>query len=67
MERVARKIVDLIADGRYSMVDIDHLGFHVINLSTRQVKANALALADSIMYHSGNPFDGAPYEQDTLF
>lgn len=67
MERVARKVVDLIADGRYSMVDMNSLGFHVINLSTRQVKANALAMADSIMYYSANPFDGECDGQDFLF
>lgn len=67
MERTARKIVDLIADGRYSMVDMDHLGFHVINLSTRQVRANALAVADSIMYYSTHPFDGDNDDQYTLF
>ena len=66
MERVANKVVDLIADGRYSMVDMDSLGFHVINLSTRQVRANALAMADAIMYYSANPF-GDIDGQDTLF
>lgn len=66
MERVARKVVDLIADGRYSMVDMNSLGYHVINLSTRQVRANALAVADSILYHSANPY-GDIDGQDTLF
>lgn len=66
MERVARKVVDLIADGRYSLVDMDHLGFHISNLSTRQVKANALAMADAITYYSANPF-GDDDGQDTLF
>lgn len=67
MERVARKIVDLIADGRYSLPDMDALGFHIINLSTRQVQKNALAMADAITYYHANPFDGENYGQDTLF
>lgn len=67
MERVARKIVDLIADGRYSVPDMDALGFHVINLSTRQVQKNALVMADAITFYHNNPFDGDDNGQDTLF
>lgn len=67
MERVARKIVDLIADGRYSLPDMDALGFHIINLSYRQVQKNALVMADSILYHNANPFDGDNDDQYTLF
>lgn len=67
MEKIARKIVDLIADGRYSVPDIDYLGFHIVNLSTRQVRKNALVLADAIIHYSENPFSGDIDGQDTLF
>ena len=67
MERVARKIVDLIADGRHSLPDMDALGFHIINLSTRQVQKNALTMADAITFYHANPFDGDDNGQDTLF
>ena len=67
MERQANKILDIIADGRYSLSDIDYLGFHVVNLSTRQVRKNALTLADSIIDYSENPFSGDIDGQDTLF
>jgi hypothetical protein len=67
MERQANKILDIIADGRYSLSDIDYLGFHVVNLSTRQVRKNALTLADSIIHYSENPFSGDIDGQDTLF
>lgn len=67
-ERAASKVLDIIADGRWSMPDIDSIGYHVINLANRHVKANALALADSIMYYSTHPFDGGISDgQDTLF
>jgi hypothetical protein len=67
MERVANKIIGLIADGRYSVSDMEALGFHIVNLSYRQVQKNALVMADSILYHSANPFDGDNDGQDTLF
>ena len=67
MERQANKILDIIADGRYSLSDIDYLGFHVVNLSTRQVRKNALILADAIIHYSENPFSGEIDGQDTLF
>jgi hypothetical protein len=67
MERTATKIIDLISDGRYSARDMDDLGFHIINLSFRQVQKNALCLADAIMYHHSHPFSGDVNGQDTLF
>lgn len=67
MEKIANKIVALIADGRFTLSDIDYLGFHIINLSTRQVRKNALVLADSIIHYSENPFSGDVDGQDTLF
>jgi hypothetical protein len=67
MERVANKIVGLIADGRYSLQDMDALGFHIVNLSTRQVQKNAIVMADAILYHNANPFDGENDDQYTLF
>lgn len=67
MEKIANKIVALIADGRFTLSDIDYLGFHIINLSTRQVRKNALVLADAIIHYSENPFSGDVDGQDTLF
>ncbi len=67
MERIANKIVDLIADGRYTVTDMDALGFHIINMSHRQVRKNALVMADSIVYYSANPLEADNYEQYTLF
>jgi hypothetical protein len=67
MEKQANKILNVIADGRYNVGDIDSLGFHIINLSTRQVRKNALILADSIIHYSENPFSGDVDGQDTLF
>ena len=67
MEKQANKILNVIADGRYNVGDIDSLGFHIINLSTRQVRKNALILADSIIHYSENPFSGGIDGQDTLF
>jgi hypothetical protein len=67
MEKQANKILNVIADGRYNVGDIDSLGFHIINLSTRQVRKNALILADSIIHYSENPFSGDIDGQDTLF
>lgn len=67
MEKQANKILDIIANGRYSVSDIDYLGFHIINLSTRQVRKNALILADSIIHYSENPFSGDIDGQDPLF
>jgi len=67
MEKQANKVLNVIADGRYNVGDIDSLGFHIINLSTRQVRKNALILADSIIHYSENPFSGDIDGQDTLF
>lgn len=67
MERRANKVIDVIADARLSMPDIDAIGYHIINLSNRKVRANALALADSIMYHETHPFSGDDDDQYTLF
>lgn len=67
-ERLAHKIIDLIAHGHYSLQDMNHTGFHVINLAHRQVRMNAITLADSILYHDAFPYhEGVEYEQHTLF
>jgi hypothetical protein len=65
-ERTAQKIVDLLADGRYSIQDIEAIGYHIVNLSHRQVRKNALVMADSILYHDTHPFDEG-HNDDTLF
>ena len=67
MERQENKILNIISDGRYTLSDIDYLGFHIVNLSTRQVQKNALVLADAIIHYSENPFSGEIDGQDTLF
>ena len=67
MEKIANKIIGYIADSRYTLSDIDYLGFHIVNLSTRQVQKNALVLADAIIHYSENPFSGEIDGQDTLF
>jgi hypothetical protein len=65
-QRAAQKIVDLLADGRYTVQDIEAIGYHIVNLSHRQVRNNALVMADSIMYHDAHPFDEGSND-DTLF
>jgi len=67
MQKVANKIIDLIADGRYTVSDMDALGFHIVNLSYRQVQKNALIMADAITHYHNNPFDGECDGQYTLF
>ena len=68
MERLAHKIIDLLADSRYTLQDMNALGFHVTNLAHRQVRMNAITFADSILYHDAFPYhEGVMYEQDTLF
>lgn len=70
MQRLADRLLDLLADSRYTMQDMDRLGFHVVDNSFRGVRQNVLALADSILYHSATPFDGSEDDngnQYTLF
>jgi len=68
MEKEAKKIIDIVGHGRHSLHDIDRLGFHIINLSNYYVRRNMLAFADSILYHSENPFaEEDKYVQDSLF
>ena len=68
MERVAHKIIDIVGHGRYTLHDIDALGFHIMNLSNYHVRRNMLTLADAIMYHHANPFaEEDEYVQDSLF
>jgi hypothetical protein len=68
MQRPAEKIIDIIADARFTLQDMNMLGFHIINLSHRQVRKNAIVLADSILYHDANPYyEEVNYEQDALF
>ena len=66
-QRRAEKFIDLLADARLTVNDFHDIGYHIVNLSHRQVRKNALVLADSIMYHDGNPFDGGNDDQYTLF
>lgn len=66
-QKKADKILTIIGDGRLTLADIDSIGYHIVNLSHRQVRKNALVLADAIMYHDGNPFDGGNDDQYTLF
>ena len=65
-QRAAQKIVDLLADGRYTIQDIESIGYHIVNLSHRQVRKNALVMADSILYHDAHPFDEG-VNGETLF
>lgn len=65
-QRRATKIVDILADARLTTQDINSIGYHIVNLSHRDVRKNALVLADSIMYHDANPFHGDD-DNDTLF
>lgn len=50
-QKKAQKIVDSLADSRLTLNDVESIGFHVVNLSTKDVRKNALILADSILYH----------------
>lgn len=67
MQRLADKVIDLLADSRYTMQDMDRLGFHVVDNSFRGVRQNVLALADSILYHSSTPFDGSEDENGNQY
>lgn len=64
-QRRAEKIVDILADHRLTLHDIDSIAYHVVNLAYRETRKNALVLADAIMYHDANPFHGD--DDDTLF
>lgn len=50
-QKKAQKIVDSLADSRLTLNDVESVGFHIVNLSTKDVRKNALILADSILYH----------------
>tara|TARA_R110000803_G_scaffold54533_1_gene111240 strand:+ start:1430 stop:1639 length:210 start_codon:yes stop_codon:yes gene_type:complete len=69
MEIIARKVLDTLSDSRYTVSDIDYLGFHIINNASRYAEKNALILADAIIHYQENPFTGGTDESNegTLF
>ena len=66
MEIIARKVLDTLSDSRYTVSDIDYLGFHIINNASRYAEKNALILADAIIHYQENPFTGG-IDADKLF
>lgn len=48
----AEKILDVVSDMRYSTMDMDSIGFHLVNLSPLGVREQLEVLADSVKYHN---------------
>lgn len=66
MQRTALKIIDLIADMRYTTMDMHMLGFHLINLSPLGVRDQLVEMADSIKNYN-DELPGDSNGQYTLF
>jgi hypothetical protein len=48
----AEKILDVVSDMRYSTMDMDSIGFHLVNLSPMGMREQLEVLADSVKYHN---------------
>lgn len=63
---IAMKIIDQVSDMRLTMMDMDHIGFHMVNLSPLGVRDQLVIMADSIKYHN-DKLPGSSDGQYTLF
>lgn len=52
MEKAAQRILDTVSDMRYTMSDMDHLGFHLINLAPLGVRDQLVIMSESIIEHN---------------
>jgi len=50
--KIAMKILDQVSDMRLTMMDMDHIGFHLINLSPLGLREQLIIMADSIKEHN---------------
>lgn len=66
MQRIAIKMLDLIADMRYTTMDMHMLGFHLVNLSPLGVRDQLVELANSINIYN-DELPGVGDGQYTLF
>ena len=66
MDKAAQRILDTVSDMRYTMSDMDHLGFHLVNLSPLGVRDQLVIMSESIIEHN-TTLPGESYGQYTLF
>jgi hypothetical protein len=66
MDKAAKKILDTVSDMRYTNADMDHLGFHLINISPIGVREGLVIMAESIIEHNST-MSGASSGQYRLF
>ena len=52
MEKAAQRILDTVSDMRYTMSDMDHLGFHLVNLAPLGVRDQLVIMSESIIEHN---------------
>jgi hypothetical protein len=50
--RIAMRILDEVSDMRLKTMDMDHVGFHLINLSPLGLRDQLVIMADAIKYHN---------------
>jgi hypothetical protein len=62
----AMRILDQVSDMRLTTMDMDHIAFHLINLSHLGLRDQLVILADGIKYHN-DTLPGVSDGQYTLF
>jgi hypothetical protein len=64
--KIAMRILDQVSDMRLTMMDMDHIGFHMVNLSPLGLRDQLVIMADAIKYHN-DTLPGSSDGQYTLF
>jgi hypothetical protein len=60
------RILDQVSDMRLTIMDMDHIGFHMVNLSPLGLRDQLVIMADAIKYHN-ETLPGRSDGQYTLF
>lgn len=52
MDKVARKIIDMVSDNRLGFYDLDMLAWYLVHLSRRPTLDNLLIVSNQIQHHA---------------
>lgn len=68
MERIAQKILTMLDDVRWTVRDLDYLGWQLVYQSPKPMRKRIVILAEAITFHHQQQLaEDGKYEQDALF
>lgn len=68
MERIAQKILAMLDDVRWTVRDLDYLGWQLVYQSPKPMRKRIVILAEAITFHHEQQLvEDGKYEQDALF